>query len=159
MKILFLTTLLPYPLDNGGKIKTFYTLKALSVNHEVDVLCFINNRKDSIYIKNISEICNYIDTVEKVLVARHSMKSLLKDFGKSLFTKYPYVVYKFYSKEMEKKIIEMQQNSSYDLIYVDHLPMMVYHNLFNSPIILDEHNVESLIMKRFYEVERNIVKK
>lgn len=28
MKILFLTNLLPYPLDNGGKIKSYTTLKA-----------------------------------------------------------------------------------------------------------------------------------
>lgn len=60
---------------------------------------------------------------------------------------------------MAKKIIELQKNYSYDLIYVDHLPMMIYHNLFNSPVILDEHNVESLIMKRFYEVEKNFIKK
>ncbi|KMY57237.1 glycosyltransferase family 4 protein [Geobacillus stearothermophilus] len=159
MRILFLTTLLPYPLDNGGKIKTFYTLKALSADHEVDVLCFINNKKDNVYKKNISKICNQIDIVEKVLIAKYSKKSLLQDFTRSLFTKYPYVIYKFYSKEMAKKIIELQKNYSYDLIYVDHLPMMIYHNLFNSPVILDEHNVESLIMKRFYEVEKNFIKK
>ncbi|MEL4027823.1 glycosyltransferase family 4 protein [Caldifermentibacillus hisashii] len=159
MRILFLTTLLPYPLNNGGKIKTFYTLKALSADHEVDVLCFINNKKDNVYKKNISKVCNQIDIVEKVLIAKYSKKSLFQDFTRSLFTKYPYVIYKFYSKEMAKKIIELQKNYSYDLIYVDHLPMMIYHNLFNSPVILDEHNVESLIMKRFYEVEKNFIKK
>lgn len=30
MKILFLINLLPYPLDNGGKIKTYNTIRALS---------------------------------------------------------------------------------------------------------------------------------
>ena len=41
MRILFLTNLLPYPLDNGGKIKTFTTLKALSDSgHDIDLLCF-----------------------------------------------------------------------------------------------------------------------
>jgi len=159
MRILFLTTLLPYPLDNGGKIKTFYTLKALSANHKVDVLCFINNKKDNVYINEVGKICNHIDIVEKVLIAKHSKRNLLQDFTKSLFTKYPYVIYKYYSKKMAKKIKELQKGCSYDLIYVDHLQMMIYFNLFKSPVILDEHNVESLIMKRFYEVEKNFIKK
>ena len=45
MRILFLTNLLPYPLDNGGKIKTFSTLKALSImGNSVDLLCFLPSR-------------------------------------------------------------------------------------------------------------------
>ena len=39
MKILFLTNLLPYPLDNGGKIKTYNTLSSLSeAGHEIDLI-------------------------------------------------------------------------------------------------------------------------
>ena len=41
MKILFLTNLLPYPLDNGGKIKSYTTLKAFfQAGYNVDLLCF-----------------------------------------------------------------------------------------------------------------------
>ena len=41
MRILFLTNLLPYPLDNGGKIKTYTTLNAFArAGYKIDVLCF-----------------------------------------------------------------------------------------------------------------------
>lgn len=159
MRILFLTTLLPFPLDNGGKIKTYYLLKALSNKNMVDVLTFINNKKDNNYIKQIEQICNQVEVVEKILIAKSSKKQLIKDYLKSFFSRNPYVINKFYSKNMAYKLIEYQKKNSYDLIYVDHLPMMVYHRLFRSPVILDEHNVESLIMKRRYEAEKNTIKK
>ena len=35
MRILFLTETVPYPLDSGGRIKTFHTLRMLAGAHDV----------------------------------------------------------------------------------------------------------------------------
>ena len=45
MKILFITNLLPYPTDNGGKIKTYNTLKILSKSNDIDLMCFYEDEK------------------------------------------------------------------------------------------------------------------
>ncbi|MDR7073325.1 glycosyltransferase [Fictibacillus barbaricus] len=159
MKILFISTLLPCPQDNGGKIKTFHTLKVLSKNHTIDFISFINNKDEQQFIDQISEYCSNISLVEKILIKSHSKKIFLMSFIKSLFSKYPYVVNKFYSRKMKNKITKLQENNMYDVIYVDHLQMMRYKKLFDFPVILDQHNVESLIVKRHIQKEKSIVKK
>ena len=65
MRILFLTNLLPYPLDNGGKIKTFSTLKALSImGNSVDLLCFSeNSENDSGNVQKLKNICKFQEAI------------------------------------------------------------------------------------------------
>ncbi len=41
MRILFITETVPYPLDSGGRIKTFHTLRMLASAHEVRLHAFI----------------------------------------------------------------------------------------------------------------------
>ena len=60
MRILFLTNLLPYPLDNGGKIKTYMTLKALcSGNNQTDLVCFKEQVEDHNY-QELDKICHNV---------------------------------------------------------------------------------------------------
>ncbi len=40
MRILFLSTWFPYPPDNGSKIRAYYLLRALAVQHEVAAVAF-----------------------------------------------------------------------------------------------------------------------
>jgi glycosyltransferase involved in cell wall biosynthesis len=155
LKILFLTNLLPYPLDNGGKIKTFNTLKALSLHHEVDLLAFVNNESDKKYKKNLDVVCRNVGIVHKVVVKDASKFQFLADYVASLFSSLPYVIKKFFSKKMKDTIIRFQRKRKYDLIYVNHLSMMVYQRFFYSRLLLDQQNVESLIFYRMIKQTDN----
>ena len=44
MRILFLAFEVPYPLDRGGRIKTFHYLKALTRNHQVSLAALTRTR-------------------------------------------------------------------------------------------------------------------
>ncbi len=43
MKILFLTQVLPYPLDAGPKMRAYYTLRHLGQRHEITLLSFVRD--------------------------------------------------------------------------------------------------------------------
>jgi polysaccharide biosynthesis protein PslH len=159
MKILFITNLLPYPLDNGGKIKTFHTIQALSKNNDVDLVTFVNSSSEKKNRNFLNGICNNVEVIEKIVIMKSSKLVFVSSFIKSLFSKYPYVVSKFYSTKMSKKIRELQNQKNYDLIYVDHLQMMIYKKELKSPIILDQHNVESKIIERLAQNQKSIIKK
>ena len=45
MRLLFLTETIPYPLDSGGRIKTYNTLKVLSSEHEVHCHALVRDRE------------------------------------------------------------------------------------------------------------------
>lgn len=159
-KILFLTTLLPYPLDNGGKIKSYNNLIALTKKYNVDLISFVNSITDIEYTNHFKGIVNSMKVVEKQLVRSESRSSFFVDYFKSIFSKYPYNIRKFYNKEIERYIKEALNHTEYDYIYIDHLPMMIYAKLFDkNKIILDQHNVESLIVKRMVDKTENTLKK
>ena len=158
--VLFVTTLLPFPLDNGGKIKTYNTIKALAKNYEVDLISYVNIEEDKKHLSSLEKITTSSQVIQKNLIRSTSFKHFLKDYIKSLFTAYPYSINKFYSKELEEIIIEKLEKRQYEYIYIDHLPMMVYSGIFKQKnVILDQHNVENVIFKRFIETEKNPIKK
>lgn len=159
-RVLFITNLLPFPLDNGGKIKTYNTIVALSQHYDIDLLCFVNNIEDK---KNISGLNKYVSNctvIGKTLIRSTSRLSFMKDYLKSLISKRPYNINKFYEKTFNEKCISLLKDNKYDFVYIDHLPMMVYRKNFKElPILLDQHNVESEIFNRMIKSDSNILKK
>lgn len=165
MKILFLTNLLPYPLDNGGKIKTYTTLKALSdAGHDVDLLCFKETQAlmDKEEAK-LLEICHSVKQVYLPLTTADHKNYMIKMVAKSLFSILPFSVYKYQSTMMDQELSE-KQSIEFDIVYFDHLPMCVYLDTAQrmwpkAKFILDEHNCEATITKRKANETRNYLKK
>lgn len=166
MKILFLTNLLPYPLDNGGKIKTYTTIDTLAKEgHQIDLVCFseqINVNKNSQEI--ILKLCNRVEQVYQRLTTAENKKYMLGLALRSLFSVYSFGLYKYRSREMKKILNDLCSKNSYDCVYFDHLQMCVYRNLIfkllpNAKFILDEHNCEAVIMVRNAKTSNNILKK
>ena len=165
MNVLFLTNLLPYPLDNGGKIKTYTTLQALyNAGYKIDLICFKETEDSLSQEENeLLKICNTIHQIKRKLTTAENKKYMMALAVKSLFSKYPLSTYKFISNKMVAYIKSLR-NRKYDLVYFDHLPMFVYQNICkqlwpDAKIILDEHNCEATIMKRNAETTSNVIKK
>jgi len=65
-----------------------------------------------------------------------------------------------YKKEMQTTLVEFLSKNQIDLIHFDHLHLAQYAPLCNGiPYIIDEHNVESIILKRYMNNERNVIKR
>ena len=79
MKILFLTNLLPYPLDNGGKIKSYTTLSSFAgAGYEVDILCFKEKLSSmSIEEEKIRKVCDNVNQVYLPLTTANHMKYMI----------------------------------------------------------------------------------
>ena len=155
---------MPYPLDNGGKIKTFSTLKALSImGNSVDLLCFSeNSENDSGNVQKLKNICNDVQFIEHKLTTKSNIKYMMAVAFKSLFSKYPFGIYKYESKQMRDVIAKKIKENDYDIIYFDHLQMYKYFNSFdrkNVKFVLDQHNSESEIVYRTYQNSNNFLKK
>ena len=127
MKILFLTNLLPYPLDNGGKIKTYTTLKSLSeAGHDIDLLCFKETKKS--VEENELEVLKLCRTVKQVylpLTTADHKKYMVGVAIKSVFSTLPFSIYKYQSEEMLQEL-SVKKCVGYDVVYFDHLPMCRY---------------------------------
>lgn len=166
MKILFLTNLLPYPLDNGGKIKTYTTIKALSdAGHQIDLVCFKETENvDQGYEEHLRELCSDIYQICFKLTTALNKKYMIGVAARSLISKFSFGILKYISRDMIALLENLSQKRSYDCVYFDHLQMFVYEKQIkrywlNTKIVLDEHNCEYMIMNRNVEKETNIIKK
>ena len=162
-RLLFITNLLPYPLDNGGKIKTYNTISILSEICEIDLLCFIEDKSDRQYIQDIQRLGVSVNCVLKKL--RHTQTPFLLcwEVLKSFITKYPYIVSKYASPEMSRIVASKLAQKRYHTIYVDHLQLFQFvpNDIYKKDIfvLLDQHNLEYEIVKRRMRVTKNVFKK
>lgn len=159
-KILFLTTELPYPLDSGGKIRTYNMLEGLSEKFDIDIICFSEKENINYEIEKLNDICADIKVVKKIYTNKSSKMSLIKNVLKSIILNKPFIITKFSDKSYKNIVNEKVKSNKYSKIIVDHLQVaqFINDNLMKKAI-LSEHNCEYLILKRMYEETNNIIKK
>jgi glycosyltransferase involved in cell wall biosynthesis len=153
MRILFLTTLFPYPPDSGGKIKTLGTLEILSKIGSVDLVCFSEE-----HIEDNDSWLPMVNTQTVEIIPVTSMKNIgfaIRRLLSGLLLKEPYIIRKFHSRSLANKVNNLLKNVGYDLIYVDHLAMAQY--VMDKRFVLDEHNYETELFYRRSIDSTNII--
>ncbi|MEK6565214.1 MAG: glycosyl transferase family 1, partial [Bacteroidota bacterium] len=63
MKILFLTSRVPYPPHRGDKLKIWNLMKELSARHSIILITFVASRHELQWKKHLSEVCEEIHFV------------------------------------------------------------------------------------------------
>ncbi|WP_454844302.1 glycosyltransferase [Priestia megaterium] len=153
--ILFLTHIYPYPPDDGGRIVTFNTLRILQERkHKVFLFSFMDKLNEKKYD---------MENLEQHLVNKDYSNDTI-NLIKNLFEKLPFTMKKYVDSSVEKIIEKVLKTEQIDFVILDHLHMANYVNLIRKlkpeiPVYLRQHNIESIIMKRAYEKEENILKK
>ncbi|MFC1863726.1 glycosyltransferase [Thermodesulfobacteriota bacterium] len=160
MNILFLSTRSPYPLISGHSLRTYHILRGVSQNHNVTLVTFVqledeSNREN---VEHLKSFCNNVFQF-KIPVDISRIKLILI-LLLNVFSLKPFTAQKYKAKGMELKIEEIINEGNIDLIHVDMLHLSVYLNCFKQlPKILVNHNVESMRLYRWFQTERNILKK
>ncbi len=152
MKILMISSYLPYPLHSGGHIRLYNLIKSLSQKHEITLICEKRNFQTSEDILEIEKICKKLITVERK--KQWSINNILK----TGISKQPFLFTGHASKEMKLLIQDELIRERYDLIHVE--TSYVYQNLskVNIPVVLVEHNVEYLVYERFAQQANPIIR-
>ncbi len=148
MRLLFLAHLLPLPLDSGGKIKSFYTLRALAKEHEVHLLTYVRHDEENELAEELRAFCSSVRTVPLV---RSGLRQTC-DLTGSLLLGRSFIVSRDDRAEMRKAVEEAVSLVQPEVVHIDHLQMAQF--VGKSPtydIVLDQHNVESRIIRRIAE--------
>ena len=158
MKILFLTPIFPYPLNNGGVIRVHHLLVNLAARHQVTMLSA--EPKNDLEREGIEVIEKHGINVETV-AATKSQKVENKRLYQllSLASSKPYQYKKYYSDEMQNLLDKHFEQGNYDLFMAEFSQMGYYQMNTDIPRYIDQHNVEYEIMLRTYETEKNPLRK
>lgn len=142
-KILYITQLLPHPLDTGGKIKTFNTLRALAQKHQIHLVCFVYKKEELKHKKALEKICSQVKVFVWPLTRRKFDKLKTKLFF-NLFSLKPFIFYRYFNPQMKKYVNNLLKKEDFDVIHIDHLNMMQYLPKKKTCLwVFEEHNIES----------------
>ncbi len=157
MKVLQLTYRVPYPPTDGGAIGIYNIVKGLHENNCNIDLVSINTPKHSQPPNSMSAYAKQHDVFVNT---RISVFKLLRNI---LFSKVPYNIERFYSKDVEIQLTELLTMESYDFIQLEGSFVLKYidiiKKLCNTPIIVRAHNIEYIIWERLSINERNPFKR
>ncbi len=139
MRILFLSQLLPLPLDAGPKIRAYYVLRSLAERgHEVTLICFTRAGDREEDVEALRRICSSVHTVR---LPRSRIRNV-RDVLASLAERLPFLVLRDRQPAMRRKIRELCAAGSFDAFHADQLWMAPYaleHGASRLKV-LDQHN-------------------
>jgi glycosyltransferase involved in cell wall biosynthesis len=159
VRILWLKTELLHPIDKGGKIRTYQMLKELKKNHHITYLTLDDGSAESDALEKASEYAHETITIPHQTAQKFSVKFYLELAG-NLFSELPYFMQKYVSEEMLEEVKKLANGNDFDVIVCDFLmPAVNMPEKIKVPIVLFQHNVEAMIWRRHFEVQKNALKK
>jgi glycosyltransferase involved in cell wall biosynthesis len=154
-RILFLTQVLPYPLNAGPKVRAYHMLRHLAGQHDITLVSFIRPDDSADAIAHLGGICRDVHTVP---MQRSTWRNL-KAGGKGLLTGLPIVMARDEIEDMQALVRRLASSQSFDIVHADQLSMSAYGLLAAQagalPALLDEHNAIYLLAQRMIADERN----
>lgn len=155
-KILFLSPVLPYPLDDGMKIRSFHTInQLLKKGYEVTVICFLNGKKDKHNLEILRKVLNIDIRGINIKISLNSLNRIFYSF----FSKYPFYMKLYYRKNYNMQLNELLSTLNFDLVYVFNSTMCLYAADLEMPKILDSVDSQSRGWLGGFKSTKNIVHK
>ncbi len=164
MKIVVLTSRIPYPLEKGDKLRIFHQIKHLSKTHEICLIC-LNESSDEIDTSVLEEL-----VTELHIIPLAKWKIPFRLFF-AIFHNLPFQVEYFLERKNKKKIEAIIQDFNPNHIYCQLIRTSEYvKNLFQFDKTLDymdafsaaamrRAKTEKGFQKLFWKIENERVKK
>lgn len=158
MKILAITTKSPYPLYEGRALRTYNLLRHIARRHEVHLLSFVQTPEEIDGIAHMRSVCAHVESER--LYMDNARTRLALDLLREPFSRAPLMAVKYRSSRMRARIEALMRAHRYDVVHLDMLHLAEYIDLFpHTPVVLVEHNVESVILQRRLETETSMLKR
>lgn len=151
MRILFLTSRFPYPLEKGDKLRAFYQMRALSEQHEV---ILVSIGEGQINVNDLEKVRPFTEGVYLLNITPiERMASLFR----ALFSGMPFQIAWFYSKKIQSIIKEIYNEVRPDHVYCQLPRMAEYAKVLGPERSLDYMDCFGVGMQRRASVAKGIV--
>lgn len=125
MRLLFVLPSLPYPPDDGGKMKVLNVLRYLSPRHDCDVVCL--GKYDEFLIDKFRSHLPKIGSVKIFKESKKWTQFLLAIVG--FLQLKPFSFARFSSQQLREWVREAQRKKCYEVIHYDIVNMAQYHDV------------------------------
>jgi len=155
MNILFVTTKTPLPMDDGHSLRDFNILRQLAKEHRIHLISAVKAEREWGYVSDLQKICTSVQLVE--VPANRSKLALAVTLIESLIKRKAFVTVKYDLPAMRQAIRKTLGENTIDFVHLGILSLAVYlDEVAGYPVALDEHNVESALLRRRLTTETGI---
>lgn len=144
MKLLFLTSRFPYPLEKGDKLRAYYLIKSLSKYADIYLFAVNNKKVSEDQLNALSPYCKAIET--GIIPVTDSVFSVLKTIPDINF---PFQVSWFYQRRVMEQLKSFTAKHNPDAVFCHLIRMAEYaRNLNIQNSVLDYMDTLSQGMER-----------
>lgn len=143
MRILVVSSYLPFPLDSGGHVRLYNILKELSKRHKITLICEKRPYQTQKDIEEVEKFCEEVITVDR------KKQWSFENIRKSGFSTYPFLMTGHTLPEMKRKIVGVLADRRFDLIHVETFYVMQNLPKTYLPVVLVEHNIEYKVYEKY----------
>lgn len=152
MKILYLTSRLPYPPYRGDKLRNWIWLTSLSKKHDIILVTFVASKEEAKLVRHLQNVCKQVYTV--YLSRWRSIINCLI----ALWRRIPFQVAYYQSREMHSLIRQLVECEKPDILHTHLTRMVQYTESFkNIPSVLDIVDAISRYLQSFLSTSKNLV--
>ncbi len=120
MKILFLTSRFPFPLEKGDKLRAFYQIAELSKKHQIILAAVSDVKVLPEHIDALKPFCR------RIVIHNIGKSKQVQNLVRALFNGRPFQVEYFFSGEFKKKIQKIIHDDKPDAVFCQLVRMAEY---------------------------------
>jgi glycosyltransferase involved in cell wall biosynthesis len=169
MRILWASHIIPYPPKSGVHLRSYYLLRGVAAQHDVDLLAFIQepwldvfypSRREGLEecAQELGKLCRSV-----LFLPIDNLKRLggkLRTAVEGLLCPTSYTIRWLQSAQAHAAFAEAARRTPYSLVHFDTIGLAPFRAHFpGTPASLGHHNIESHMLSRRGEKERNIAKR
>jgi len=156
VRIAFVSARPPFPLDSGGRIRTFHLLRQISRVHAVTLVTATDGPESEAALSSLKRSIPDI-TVRRVRVRSQKTRlARLLRAARSPIDRLPYTWAAYRNRHFRANLAAALAAEAYDLIHCDHIQVAyALSGLQRPPSVLNAHNIESVLARRVAETERS----
>jgi polysaccharide biosynthesis protein PslH len=143
MRILFVTSRLPYPPDRGDRLRVYNFLKQISTQHQITLISFVESATETASAEALNPFCTRVITVP--LTPFRSFSNILLGLLNTL----PLQVKFYHDNKMKQTLTNILAEQPFDLVYTHLVRMAPYTEKLSEVYkILDMTDVISRELER-----------
>ncbi|MGH1470025.1 MAG: glycosyltransferase family 4 protein [Cellvibrionaceae bacterium] len=156
-KILFVAARLPYPTTEGHQIRTFGVLKQLAKYFDIHLISILREEDNLESSSPLYALCQSVD----VSLFKDSLLNKATSVGLSLLRKSPIVIERYRSESLGRLFKDKIKEYAPDIVHFDLLTLAWLKEFVpaETPIVLNEHNVESNLVLQKAAIEKSTLMK
>ena len=155
MKVAFVTVRVPFPLNSGGRIRTFHLLKHVSQVHPVTLVTAVETAEEARAAAALEEQLPQVTLRLAAVPSRNTLARRVSRALRSPIDPLPYTWAGYRHRRFAENLRRSLEGQRYDLVHCDHTQIAhAVLALETPPRLLNAHNVDSVLIERLAAVEQ-----